>query len=85
MMARVKWSGLARRDPKGISPAAVNATGHGVGARRPGGTGVTSGPQGLSERGALGAFSSVQLDRSEKTPSRELIQPGAIKHLSSNS
>jgi hypothetical protein len=82
-----KWSGLAQRrvpDPKGISPAAVSAAGHRTGARRPGGVGVTSGPQGQSERGALGAFSCVQFDRPEKTSSSQLIQPRPIKHLSSN-
>jgi hypothetical protein len=46
---------------------------------------VTSGPQGQSERRGLGAFPCVQFDRPEKTPGSELIQPGPIKHLSSNS
>jgi hypothetical protein len=45
---------------------------------------VTSGPQGQSERGSWGAFPCVQFDRPEKTPGSELIQPGPIKHLSSN-
>jgi hypothetical protein len=81
-----KWSGLAQRrvpDPKGISPAAEcsRASYRGEAARR---LGVTSGPQGQSERGALGAFSCVQFDRPEKTSSSQLIQPRPIKHLSSN-
>jgi hypothetical protein len=46
---------------------------------------VTSGPQGQSERRGFGAFSRIQLDRPEKTPGSELIQPGPIKHSSSNS
>ena len=35
--------------------------------------------KGQSERGALGAFSSVQFDRSQKTPRSEFIQSGPIK------
>ena len=39
---------------------------------------MTSGPQGQSERRGFGAFSRIQLDRPEKTPGSELIQPGPI-------
>jgi hypothetical protein len=44
-----------------------------------------SGPPRASLSGGKGAAPRVQFDRPQKTPSRELIQPGPIKHLSSNS
>jgi hypothetical protein len=45
------------------------------GARRPGGLGAIRTAKGRPER-EKGTVSRVQFDRSQKTPSRELIQPG---------
>jgi hypothetical protein len=69
--------------PKGISPAAVSAAGHGTGRGGP-----EEWIRSLRDRQgparARGRCSSrVRLDRSQKTPSNQLIQPGQIKHLSS--